>query len=216
MDDTVIAAFSEEDTARLTGVSRGQLRYWDRKGFFKPAYGSTGVSGFTRVFSFKDIVALRVLDTLRNQFLVKLGHLEDVKDKLNRALPEIPDGDHWTRVKLYPINGRVAWVDPKSGVPEEILSGQYIVPVVIDLIIADTRDRVIELNKRDASMQGQIERVRNISRNAPVFVGTRIPVAAIKRYLDAGYSAEHIIAEYPDLTIADINAAAEYDFRSAA
>jgi uncharacterized protein (DUF433 family) len=204
----VVAAYSEEDTSRLTGVSRAQLRYWDRKGFFKPAYGSTGVSGFTRVFSFKDIVSLRVLDTLRNQFLVK--------DKLSRALPEIPDGDHWTRVKLYPLNGKVVWVDPKSGTPEEMLSGQYVVPVVIDLIIADTRDRVIELNKRDVSMQGQIERVRNISRNAPVFAGTRIPVAAIKRYLEAGYAADHIIAEYPDLTIADINAAAAYDFRSAA
>jgi uncharacterized protein (DUF433 family) len=41
----------------------------------------------------------------------------------------------------------------------------------------------------------------------PVFAGTRIPVATVKRYLDAGYDAEAIFREYPSLTSADIEAA---------
>jgi uncharacterized protein (DUF433 family) len=199
----VVAAFSEEDASRLTGVSRTQLRYWDRQGFYKPAYGSSNFSGFARVYSFKDIVALRVLDTLRNQFRVKLGHLREVKQKLGF----LAEDDRWTGVKLYPLNGRVVWIEQNTGIAQEILSGQYVVPVVIDLVIADTHERVASLNKRDASVRGHIERVRNVSHNEPIFVGTRITVAAIKRYLAAGYSTEFILSEYPDLTVEDVNAA---------
>jgi hypothetical protein len=34
----VITAFSEEQVDRLTGLSKAQLRYWDRTGFFAPKF----------------------------------------------------------------------------------------------------------------------------------------------------------------------------------
>jgi hypothetical protein len=34
----VIAAFSEDHVYRLTGLSKGRLRYWDKTGFFAPTY----------------------------------------------------------------------------------------------------------------------------------------------------------------------------------
>jgi MerR HTH family regulatory protein len=37
---TVITAFSDEQVERLTGVTRQQLRYWDRTGFFRPTFAS--------------------------------------------------------------------------------------------------------------------------------------------------------------------------------
>jgi uncharacterized protein (DUF433 family) len=214
MQETVIAAFSEEHTSQLTGVSRAQLRYWDRIEFYQPAYGSDERSSFSRVYSFKDIVALRVLDTLRNQFRVKLGHLRDVKETLSFLLS---DDDLWTGVKLYALNGQVVWIEPETGAPQVMISGQYVVPVILDDVVRDTRRSVALLNQRDTSKRGRIERVRNISHNAPVIAGTRIPVAAIKRYAGAGYSTEYILREYPDLTAEDVDAALAYDdLRSAA
>jgi len=38
-DDNVVGAFSEEHAERLSGVSRNQLRRWERIGFLRPSYG---------------------------------------------------------------------------------------------------------------------------------------------------------------------------------
>jgi uncharacterized protein (DUF433 family) len=40
-----------------------------------------------------------------------------------------------------------------------------------------------------------------------VFAGTRIPVATVQRYLEAGYDTAAILREYPSLTSADVEAA---------
>jgi hypothetical protein len=57
--DAVIAAFSEEHAARLSGVSRAQLRHWDRTGLLKPSYAEPDRRGaFSRVYSFADLVSL--------------------------------------------------------------------------------------------------------------------------------------------------------------
>jgi len=44
----------------------------------------------------------------------------------------------------------------------------------------------------------------------PIFAGTRIPVETVQRYLDAGCDTETILAEYPSLTVADVEAARNY------
>jgi uncharacterized protein (DUF433 family) len=44
----------------------------------------------------------------------------------------------------------------------------------------------------------------------PVVRGTRIPVYLIVELVDAGLSPEAIVEDYPDLTIADIEAAVSF------
>ena len=77
----LIRAFSEDHVERLTGISKGQLRYWDRTGFFVPAFAhGNRRAAFSRVYSFKDVAALRVLNVLRNQYAVPLQHLRKVAE----------------------------------------------------------------------------------------------------------------------------------------
>lgn len=109
-DNVIVAAFSEEQAERLTGVRKGQLRYWDKTGFFAPSYGEGALlDGFGRVYSFKDIVSLRILGILRNQYDVSVQHLRRTKDELSR-----PDRETWTGVKLYVHNKRVIWSEPDT------------------------------------------------------------------------------------------------------
>lgn len=63
------------------------------------------------------------------------------------------------------------------------------------------------ISERDKSQIGCISRHPQIKRNAWVIAGTRIPVAAIKRFDEDGYTTPEIIAEYPDLTESDVRAA---------
>lgn len=203
----VVMAFSEEDAVRLTGISLRQLRYWDRTGFFRPAFAAENRRvAFSRIYSFKDLVSLRVLNALKNQFQVSLQHLRQVSQKLAHLKDE-----RWTKTTLYVLNRKVVFSEPETGKPREIVSGQYIVPLPLEIVIADTREAVHHLRKREADKIGRIERRRQVNHNAPVLAGTRVPVAAIKRFNEAGYSTAQIIEEYPDLTPADIEAAIAFD-----
>lgn len=205
--ESLIAAFSEEHTARLTGISISQLRYWDRTDFYHPDYAETNRRmAFSRVYSFKDIVALRVLDSLRNQYSCPLQHLREVSEKLSHLVE-----DRWTGVRLFVVNKRVIWIEPGTELPQSIATGQYLVPMLLDEVVTDTRHNVAKLNFREEAKQGVIDRSRFISHNAPIIAGTRITVGAIKRFSQAGYTLDQIIKEYPDLTEKDVKAALAYD-----
>lgn len=202
-DNIVIAAFGEDHVERLTGISQAQLRHWDRIKFYSPSYaGAESGLPFSRVYSFRDVVALRVLNVLRNQHNVPLKHLREVSKKLGRN-----NQDKWTGVKLWALNRKVVWQEPGTARPQEIVSQQYVVPVVLEVVIGDTLKDVAELNRRDAARVGVIEQSRYIHHNAPIIAGTRIPVAAIRRFHDAGYSIPQILKEYPDLTKRDVEVA---------
>lgn len=215
---TVVAAFSEEQTERLTGITSSQLRYWNRTDFYRPAYAEDRAIAFNRIYSFRDIVALRVLNVLRNQFGVSLQHLRDVSTKLRGRLSQLDsDPDCWIETRLYPLNGRVVWYEPGSDLPQEVASGQYVASVVLNDVVQATKEAIGNLRQSRAQEAiGSIERSRYVMHNAPVIAGTRIPVSAIQRFAGAGYSTEQIIAEYPDLTEQDVLAALNYRKSSSA
>jgi len=208
----VIQAFSEEHVERLTGLTKHQLRHWDRTGFFVPAFAiEDRRETLSRIYSFKDLVALRVLSMLRNQFGVSLQHLRQVSDKLSHL-----DEDRWTCTTLYVLKKHVAFVDPDTGTPREIVSGQYAMGIALAEVISDTKRDIRQFRARQSDKIGSIERHRQIAQNAWVIAGTRIPAAAIKRFHDAGYSEDQILKEYPDLTEKDVAAALAHKEKVAA
>jgi uncharacterized protein (DUF433 family) len=208
----VIAAFSEESASRLTGITKSQLRYWDREDFYRPSYAEDNRRvPFSRIYSFHDIVALRVLNALRNQFGVSLQHLREVSRKLSHLAE-----DRWTGTRLWALKRKVVWQAPGAAVPEEVVSGQYILAVALEVFVEDTKQAIAMFNKRDESKLGRVEKSRYVNHNAPVIAGTRIPVTAIKRFADAGYTHAQILREYPDLTEKDVEAALAYESREAA
>ena len=212
---SIIAAFSEDQAERLTGVTKAQLRYWDKTDFYRPSYAEDNRRiAFSRVYSFKDIVTLRVLSALRNKYSVSLQHLRDVSVRLSQL---DPDPGRWAAIQLSVHRKHVVWKEPGTDLPQEIASGQYLAPIQLQEFVADTRDKVEQLiSPRDQTKIGTIERSRYVAHNAHVIAGTRIPVKAIKRFHEAGCTVEKILKEYPDITKEDVEAALEFDFSSAA
>jgi DNA-binding transcriptional MerR regulator len=202
-DDKVIGAFSEGDAARLSGLSVGQLRSWDRKQFLQPSYAEPDRRlPYSRIYSFRDVVSLRVLGQLRNAYQVPLQHLRKVSEHLAHL------GDQkWTAVTLWVIGKRVVYKDPRTDQPTEIVSGQQVFDIPLRLVITETRTAIANLNKRDAPEMGRVVHGKFTLQNEPVFEGTRIPVAAVQRYLDAKFEPDAIMREFPGLTLADIDVA---------
>ena len=127
--------------------------------------------------------------------------------------------DTWRKIDgpglLYVLNKKVIWHEPGTN-HKSVLSGQYVVEVTLQVIIADTKRDMENFNKRDESQYGVVTQSRFVSHNAPVLAGTRIPVNAIKRFAEAGYTTAQILREYPDLTKKDVRAALAYESRAAA
>ncbi len=203
MDD-VIAAFSEDQVERLTGLSKARLRYWANTGFFAPSFVEDNPRlPFGRVYSFKDAVALRVLERLRVRDGVPLQHLRKVAAQLSDL-----GADKWTATKLWVVNRKVLFQFPDSNPPREVVSGQYILPTIeLRQVIAETDQDIQAMRIRSPQAIGRIVRMQGVSRKAWVLSGTRIKVGSIRRLHDDGYTTAQIIGEYPDLTPDDVEAA---------
>ena len=205
-DEVVIAAFSEEQVERLTGISERQLRYWDRTDFFKPAFANDNRRvAFSRIYSFRDVASLRILNVLRNQYNVPLQHLRKVAEDL----PQLSDAK-WISTELFVLDRRVVFVEPGTDQYREILSKQYVIGIPLGVVVSDTKRDVERLQEREKEDVGKVARGRNVRHNALVIAGTRIAVKTIKRFAEDGYSIKQIMKEYPTLTEIDIKAALKH------
>jgi len=76
--------FTAHQATKFTGCSPRQLRYWDQIGLVKPSVQSTGGRpGVPRLYSFRDLVALRVVKSLLDNGM-SLQRVRRAWDYLNR------------------------------------------------------------------------------------------------------------------------------------
>ena len=163
-------------------------------------------SPYSRLYSFRDIVSLKIVSALRNDANVSLPHLREVKEKLAHLGEGL-----WAKTTLYVLNRRVIFDSPGSeGLKEEIVSGQAMLQIPLIVVSGNMEEAVKSLNQRADEAVGKIERHKGVAQNQVVIAGTRIPVRSIKAFADAGYSVEQIQVEYPTLTPEDIRAAVAF------
>lgn len=202
----VIAAFTEEEAERLTGVSRSQLRYWDRTEFFVPSLADPDRrQPFSRLYSFRDLICLQVMNAIRNDAKVSLPHLREVKEQLAHM-----GDDAWAKTTLYILNKRIVFVNPETDTREEVVSGQGVLQIPLIVVRADMAAKVRDARVRSSDDVGRIDQRKSVAHNRPVVSGTRVPVSSIQAFARAGYSVDEIIREYPSLTETDVKAALVY------
>lgn len=202
-----IAAFTEDQAAALTGVSKRQLRHWASTDFFKPSLSldDDGLAGL-RLYSFRDLVCLKVINALRNEAKIPFSELRETKLRL----AHLGDG-LWAKTVLYVLGKRVVFDNPDTGEKEEAVSGQGVLQIPLRVVSGKMEDAVSALRCRKPSAIGKIERKRSVAQNQPVIAGTRITVRSIQAFAKAGYSAKEINEQYPDITLSDIEAAIHYE-----
>lgn len=205
---SVLGAFDEDRVAELTGLTRRQLGDRRRSGFYVPS--QVTIDGRGREawsYSFVDLLALRVIGTLRRQYNVSLQHLRDVKAQLDASTA----GAAWTSTRLYVHGRKVVWWRAGDPQPEEIAAKQYLTPtLVLAEVSRDVEQFVDRLRQRKAATIGQVARSRSIQSNAWVVAGTRVPVAAVRSLHRAGLSTAQIVEQYPTLKAEDVETAVRH------
>lgn len=202
-DNTVVLrAFSIDHAARVTRVTKNRLMRWDRAGFFSPEIVDEADRGnpYSRVYSFNDLVGLRVLAVLADKYRVPYAELKAAHDLLKKEVQR-----PWSEIKLTVANRKVVIYD-KGGRPVNVTDGQYsFQEIPLPEIARDVAERAQALRQRDNDQIGVIERHKFVARNARVLAGTRIPVVAIESFIDEGFDDDSIVAEYPGLTRFDVS-----------
>lgn len=206
-----IGAFSADHAQRLSNVSLAQLRSWHRNGFLPASFADQASKApFSRVYSFKDIVTLRVLHQLRNVHQVSMPELK----KVAQALADLGE-DRWTTFRFWVHNGRVVFKEPDTRRRREITSRQYIAELGVDVEVTSAHRALAEMNRRGGA-SGHISRGKYVQHRVPVVAGTRVPIDAIKQFAAEGLSASAIRREYPSLSLKDIQAALGFEGTRAA
>ena len=207
MAESEALAFGSEQVKRLTGLSTRQLRYWEDTGFFRSDYAGDRT---TRIYSFRDLVGLYTVARLRKEYRLPLQKLRQIGEYLHTHA-----STPWASLGFYVQRGgrRVSFRDPQN--PEQFLDlvsrGQGVMPVNMDRIADDVRERVREMRRRRPEQLGQVEKRRHVVRNAMVVAGTRVPTEAVWSFHVAGYRTEQILREFPTLTRQDVDAAIKYE-----
>lgn len=203
-----LLAFSPQHVSRVTGLTLRQLSYWDRTGFFSPK-DLDGVPGrpFSRIYSFRDVVNLRVIALLRNRHHVPLQDLRSVGTRLNECRDV-----SWATLTLYVSGRKVFFDDPRTGFPMAAQPpGQTVFPIAMEKVADEMRTASTGLLERTPDQIGKVLQNRYVAHNSPVLSGTRVPTTAVWNLHQAGYTPEAIILEYPRLTTYDVRAAIDYE-----
>ena len=201
----IIAAFTREQAARLTGVSQRQLRLWDARGFFAPSLKLEG-GALASLFSFRDLLCLKVIHAIRNEAKIPFAELLKTKQRLAHL-----GDDLWARTTLYILGKRVVFDDPETGGRQEASSGQGVLQIPLRVVTGTMEDAVRAMRERKSALIGTIDRKRSVAQNQPVIAGTRIPVRSLQAFAKAGDSVAQINAQYPGITERDIEAALKYE-----
>lgn len=137
---TLEQAFTADQASRLSGCTHHQLRYWDRVGLVSPSVQNTGGRpGVRRLYSFRDLVALRVVRSLLDNGM-SLQRVRRAWDYLRR---EGGMDDHLAQVKLITDGQSIFKVSRDDGeLLDALREGQLAFFVAIDEIAREVEEDV--------------------------------------------------------------------------
>lgn len=194
-----LLAVPDKRAAKLAGISLRQLRYWEEVGLVTPSIHSKISQRKTvRLYKFGDMIELLVAAQLRTERDMTLQRIQKIVKRLRsrgyaaplRELPFTTMGD-----EIYFQHADGSWEG-------DLRPDQVILERVLHL--EPLRARIARATERDPDTIGNIVKARGVQASQPVIEGTRIRVATVRAFLDAGYETGAIIEQYPLLTPADI------------
>ena len=169
--------FTSHQASRLTGCTPRQLRYWDQIGLVRPSVQSTGGrSGVPRMYSFRDLVALKVVRSLLDGGM-SLQRIRRSWEFLNRKAKL---DEHLSEVKLVTDGVSIFRVARKKGeILDALRQGQMAFFVAIDEIARTVDTEVSQFREdRDRFIRALSSAHRTVAAGPPPSGGRSRPTGA--------------------------------------
>jgi DNA-binding transcriptional MerR regulator len=137
--------FNTKTIAKILGLSMRQIDYWDRTHFIKPSVSEASGYGSVRLYSFNDLVQLKVASTLMDKG-ISLQKIRKAINYLKKNMPEVKKPLSEIR---FLTDGETIFVltEDKKVIIDVLKSGQLVFAVALGKIIEDLRGEIITLRR---------------------------------------------------------------------
>src|ERR1700693_733455 len=161
--DVIQDSFSTSEAARLSGLTPRQLDHWARQGVLCRSLQEASAYGSCRLYSFADIVKLRVAARLRGSG-VGLARIRRCVEALKRL--DAGAGADLGQARLLVIGNRVLWARSDREVVDLLREGQLVLVFSLGDAIKETAGVVARWN-RETELQIALPRGQMRGKRGP-------------------------------------------------
>ena len=137
--------FNTKAVFKITGLSIRQIDYWDRTHFVKPSVSEASGYGSVRLYSFNDLIQLKVAKTLMDKG-VSLQKIRKAINYLKKNMPEVEKSLFELR---FLTDGETIFVltKDKKIIIDTLKSGQLVFSIALGEIVENLKGEVLALQK---------------------------------------------------------------------
>jgi len=137
--------FNTRAAAKITGVSLRQIDYWDRSHFIKPSVSGASGYGSVRLYSFSDLIQLKVAKTL----IDKGVSLQTIRKSLLYLRKHLPSADRLLASMKFLTDGASIFVltDNSKVIIDTLKKGQLVFSIALGEIVDGLNGDIISLHE---------------------------------------------------------------------
>ena len=148
--------FNTKAISGITGLSQRQIDYWDRTHFIKPSVSDAAGKGSIRLYSFNDLIQLKVAKTLMDKGV----SLQKIRKALTYLKKNMPGVEKPLSELKFLTDGETIFVITKDrkAIIDTLNSGQLVFSVALGEIVENLKGEVIALQKEkryDVTVRGK-------------------------------------------------------------
>ena len=138
-------SFNTKTVVKLTALTQRQIDYWDRTHFIKPSIKEASGYGTGRLFSFEDIVQLKVAKTL----IDKGVSLQKIRKSITYLKKNFPDIKKPLAEMRFLTDGETIFVITKNekAILDTLSKGQMVFALAIGEIIEQLKGKIRNISQ---------------------------------------------------------------------
>lgn len=136
--------FNSRSVVKITGIKTRQLDYWDRTHLIKPSVREASGYGSVRLYSFNDIVQLKVVMMLRDKG-ISLQKIRKALSYLKKNMPEVQEP--LAELKFLTDGETVFVITRDKKKILDTLKNQFVFSFALGEIMEELRGKVVAIEK---------------------------------------------------------------------
>ena len=137
--------FNTKTVSKIAGLSNRQIDYWDRTHFIKPSVSEALGYGSVRLYSFNDLIQLRVAKTLMDKGIT----LQKIRKAINYLKKNMPEVEKPLAEMRFLTDGATIFVLTKNNkvIIDTLKSGQLVFSIALGEIVEGLKGEIISMQK---------------------------------------------------------------------
>ncbi len=137
--------FNTKTVSKIAGLSNRQIDYWDRTHFIKPSVSEASGYGSIRLYSFNDLIQMKVAKTLLDKGI----SLQQIRKAITYLKKNMPEVEKPLAEMRFLTDGATIFVltKDKKVIIDTLKSGQLVFAIALGEIVEDLKGEIIALQK---------------------------------------------------------------------